>query len=483
MSFLSFGFALFVGFGLLAFHLSPARWRPDVLLGLSYAFYASWSPGYATLLLFLTVAVYFTARLIERCRTERGKFGLTVLAVTGLLVVLFTFKCATVLMSTFHTLFRQKGGDWAMLVIAPLGLSYYLFKTLGYLLDVYWEKIPAEHSFVSLALYVSFFPQIVSGPIMRADDFFSQFGKLRSFDPAEFVVGLRRILFGLFKKVVIADRFAGLVASVHSNPSKFSSLELLLGAYCYSLQLYADFSGITDIAIGTGQLFGIKGPENFDLPYFARNVQDFWRRWHMSLTSWLTDYLFMPLRMSLRSLGKVGLSLAIFVNMLAVGVWHGPKWTYAAFGAINGVFMIVSVLTLKKRNAFFQSRPRQAQLRRLVGPLLTFHLMVFAQIFFRAYSFRSALTYVARLLPSLHHTGIPAFRLDWSLLGISSRGLLISLVFVIVMEAINWAMRQRYWIDRFDSAPRFVRWGLYYAGITLLFLGFHVTVPFIYAQF
>jgi D-alanyl-lipoteichoic acid acyltransferase DltB (MBOAT superfamily) len=282
---------------------------------------------------------------------------------------------------------------------------------------------------------------------------------------------------------VIADRLAPLVANVHASPSGFSSLELLVGAYSYSIQLYADFSGITDIAIGIGQLFGVKGPENFDLPYFSANIQAFWRRWHMSLTNWLKDYLFMPLATSLRNLGKVGLCLAIFINMVAIGLWHGLTWTYLAFGIINGGFMIVSVLTFKARNTYFKDRPGLARIRVLAGPLLTFHLIVFTQIFFRANSIQSALQYVTGLVPGFHPATISPGRFDLSLLEMSWHNLILCAIGFMVMEAVNWAVQRRFWIDWFFSTPRFVRWGLYYAVITMLLFLFKGDLTFIYAQF
>ena len=483
MSFLSFNFAIFLAFGLLIFHLARPQWRPCLLLVLSCVFYLSWGLTHTLLLAAVTVGVYATALWMESRPAEQSKRALMALGVMTLLILLFAFKSATWFLNEFSTHTRRSGLDEAIFVIVPLGLSYYVFRMLGYLLDVYWEQIPAQRSFVSLALYGSFFPQIVSGPIQRAEDFFGQLDKIKNPALGDFVVGLRRILFGLLKKVMIADRLAPLVASVHANPLGFSSLELLAGAYCYSFQLYADFSGITDIAIGIGLLFGIKGPENFNLPYFSPNIQVFWRRWHMSLTSWLTDYLFMPLRMSLRQLGTTGLGLAIFINMVAVGLWHGLTWTYLAFGILNGVFMTVSVLTLKERNTFFQSRPNLARIRVFAGPLLTFHLVVFAQIFFRAESLASALSYIKGIVPGFHPAIIPMRRFDVSLLDITKYTLMLSPVGLLAMEAINWAVGQRLWTDRFLSAPRPFRWGLYYAAITGLLFLFKGKMTFIYAQF
>jgi alginate O-acetyltransferase complex protein AlgI len=483
MSFLSFNFAIFLAFGLLAFYLGKPQWRPGLLLGLSYAFYLSWSLTYAVLLAAVTAGVYWVALWIEGRRTEQGKRAFMALGVMTLLVLLFAFKSAGWFLDEFGPHSKRFGLDDALVVIVPLGLSYYVFKMVGYLLNVYWEELPAQRNFVSLALYTSFFPQIVSGPIQRAEDFFSQYHKIRSPDAGEFVVGLRRILFGLLKKVVIADRLAVLVGNVHSNPARFSTLELIVGAYCYSIQLYADFSGITDIAIGIGQLFGVKGPENFDLPYFSPNIQAFWRRWHMSLTSWLTDYLFMPLRMSLRRLGTTGLCLAIFINMIAIGLWHGLSWTYLAFGVINGLFLVVSALTLKQRNTFFQGQPSLSRVRGFVGPLVTFHLVVFAQIFFRAESLPSALKYIAGLIPGWHTGNIPVARFDLSALETSKGNLILCAIACVGAESVNWAIRQRYWIDWFFSKPRFFRWSLYYAAIIMLLFLFKGSMTFIYAQF
>jgi D-alanyl-lipoteichoic acid acyltransferase DltB (MBOAT superfamily) len=247
--------------------------------------------------------------------------------------------------------------------------------------------------------------------------------------------------------------------------------------------MYADFSGITDIAIGIGLLFGIRGPENFNRPYFATNLQDFWRRWHMSLTSWLTDYLFVPLRMTFRNLGNVGLSLAIFLNMVAVGVWHGPRWTYLVFGCINGVYMIVSALTLKKRNQFFKTRTVLSRWRAWVAPLVTFHLVVFTHIFFQAPDLQSALSYLGQMLHLGPHGPVAATRLDLASFGLTYGRLFQALAGLVVMETIHWAMSQPDWAQRFTTTRREFRWVLYYAVIVMVMLSARGTMSFIYAKF
>lgn len=481
MSFLSILFAAFLAAGLLVYHNAPPPRRPAILLALSFLFYATWSVWDAALLLGVTAVVHAAARFIDR--TAAGKVRLLTVTIAFLLVLLVGFKCALLIAAHMNAAWVEGNASAALWLAAPLGLSYYIFKLLGYLLDVYWGTIPARRDFTSVALYAAFFPQIVSGPIQRAEDFFTQLDGLRGSDPGSFVLGLRRILFGLFKKVAIADQLAVVVSHAHSHSLEHSSLELLLGAYFFSLQMYADFSGITDIAIGIGLLFGIRGPENFNRPYFAANLQDFWRRWHMSLTTWLTDYLFVPLRMTFRNLGTVGLSLAIFLNMVAVGIWHGPRWTYLVFGCINGVYMIVSALTLKKRNQFFKTRPVLSRWRAWVAPLVTFHLVVFTHIFFQAPDLHSALSYLGQMLHLGPHGSVAANRLDLASFGLTYGRLFQALAGLVVMETIHWAMSQPDWAQRFNTTRREFRWVLYYAVIVMVMLSARGTMSFIYAKF
>lgn len=483
MSFLSFSFAIFLGGALLLFHLAPARWRPGLLLGFSYAFYLTWSVWHTLLLGAVTAGVYATALWIEGQRSERGKRTVAALGVISLLVLMFAFKAAGWFIHQFHLQSGSQGATGAALVVlVPLGLSYYVFKTIGYLLDVYWEVMPAQRNFVSVALYGAFFPQIVSGPIQRAESFFQQIDRIKAPDANEFIIGLRRILFGLAKKILIADNLGTLVGNVHANPSGFSPLELLAGAYCYAIQLYTDFSGITDIAIGVGLLFGVKGPENFDLPFLAPNIQLYWRRWHMSLTTWLTDYLFTPLRMSLRNWGTAGLWLAILINLTAIGLWHGLAWTFLAFGIIHGIYMIGSVQTLKQRNRFFQKRPGLARLRVVAAPLWTFHMVVFALIFFRAETFRSSLDYLAALGGAQAST-IPLMRFDPTLLGMSLTEIALCAVAFLASEALVWTMRRHAWSDVFQGMQPCLRRAAYCALVAAVLLMFKGKVAFIYAGF
>lgn len=478
MSFLSAEFTLALALVVLAFHATPSKWRAHLLLGFSYLFYASWSLWHTALLLGITSMVYVAALSIDRCTVEQRKFRIVLLAACLLLLLLAVFKFGIDVLDLLHV---PGGGTLGMttMLVAPLGLSYYLFRLMGYLLDVYWEKNRAERNFLSLALYTSFFPQIVCGPIQRADVFFKQLPKLAQPDESDLTEGLRRILLGLVKKVVIADRFGLLVGNIHANLPASSPVDLLIGAYGFALQLYFDFSGLTDIALGMGRLFGIRGPENFQFPFLAPNVQEFWRRWHMSLTSWLSDYLFLPLRMSLRGFGDAGLATAVFVNMVAVGVWHGSKLTFAVFGVLNGIFLVVSVFTLKKRDKFFKQRPALRPARSLIGPLVTFHLFAFSLIFFRADSLGTAMAYLKGLVA----VGGVGGTIHWGMIGSSWARLGALVAVASAMELIEWQIRKGPWEPALLKAPRAVRWAIYYAGIAIIIYSFGGTRDFIYAQF
>ncbi len=481
MSFLSIAFAAFVTITVVAFHVAPARARPTILLAASIAFYATHGLAYLALLCAATAGSWYAARLIERAPTEARKRALMVGTVSAMMLLLCVFKLSGALAPSPNAAAATSDGSlWRS--VLPLGLSYYLFKLVSYVLEVYWENMPAQGDLVSVGVYASFFPQIVSGPIQRPGDFFLQLARVGRVDPEDLTVGLRRILFGFFKKVAIADRLGPAVGAVYSAPEAHSLPELVFAAYAFAVQLYADFSGLTDIALGIGRLFGIKGPENFDLPFFARNLQEYWRRWHMSLTSWLADYLFTPLRLALRDSGQAGLAAAVFINMVAVGIWHGFTGPYLAFGVFHGVALATSVLTLKRRDSFFKKHPALASARTLVAPLLTFHVVVLGLVLFRAQSLATAGRYFSSVVNGIVQP-TPA-RLQFSLPEMPLKLLASLIVLVVCMEVVHYVTRAPPWRRRFVEAPRGLRWAMYYGLIvfTFAFSRFGESA-FIYGQF
>jgi alginate O-acetyltransferase complex protein AlgI len=439
VAFLSAPFFAFVVASALVTAFSPARLRPRVLMVASLVFYTSGDPRGAALLVALTAFVYWAGL---RVGAGVGNWPLLAIGLAGLFGVLLLFKAVQ------GGLSAGGGGQLAHLVM-PLGLSYFVFKLASYLVDVYWKRRPAERTLGNLILYALFFPQIVSGPIQRAGHFFDQLGSLRV-DTAGVDRGLRLIVFGLLQKL-IADHIGIVVSAVYGDPAAFSPADLLIGLYAFAFQLYLDFAGITDIAIGLGALFGLKTPQNFDRPFFATNIQEFWRRWHMTLSFWLVDYLFTPLWHSLRNWRTFGLTVAILANMLAIGLWHGARWTFVVFGLLNGILMTVSVLSRKRRSALFNNRPRLQALRGVTSRIVTFHVVAAFFVFVRADSLSTASAFF-RGLVAPH--ALPASRVvvAWVSLGVTQDVALALLGCVAACEVIHW-------LRQMDSAVRLVPLG------------------------
>ena len=378
------------------FYLLPGRWRAIYLLALSYAFYALSSRIYLVLLIVASAAVYALGLAIAKSGSERAKQAFMAAGVAAVVGVIVAFKAA---------------GAWRGLLL-PLGVSFYSFKLISYLIEVYWDDEAVERDPVVFFLFPAFFPQIVSGPIQRPEPFFAQMRDImaRTIDAEQVEAGFRFILGGLMMKTLVGDRLADFIALIDQSHSDYSYSVMLTTVACYMLQLYADFSGYTNIALGIGKLFGVEGPPNFNAPFAAINIQELWRRWHMSLTLWLTDYLFTPLSMSLRDYGQAGLIGAIFLNMIIIGIWHGFTLNYLVFGILQAVFLSVTVLILgaRARRKRAAGRTNQAQGETWVwryrapflGAVLTFALMSFSMIFFHSPTWGQATSVLAQIVGS-----------------------------------------------------------------------------------
>ncbi len=364
-----------------AFYLLPGRWRAIYLLALSYAFYALSSRVYLALLIIASAAVYALGLMIARSGSERIKTTLMGVGVATVVAVIAAFKAV---------------GAWRGLLL-PLGVSYYSFKLISYLIDVYWDDGAVERDPVVFLLFPAFFPQIVSGPIQRPEPFFAQIRDVmgRSLDPDQIETAFRYILGGLMMKTLVGDRLAAFIDVVDKSHADYRYSVMLTTVACYTIQLYADFAGYTNIALGVGKLFGVEGPPNFNAPFAAVNIQEMWRRWHMSLTSWLTDYLFTPMSMALRDYGRPGLIAAVCINMIIIGVWHGFTLNYFVFGVLHAVFLTVTVLILgaraRRKRAAGKTKAADGDALRppravvgFLGAVLTFALMSFSQIFFHS---------------------------------------------------------------------------------------------------
>jgi D-alanyl-lipoteichoic acid acyltransferase DltB (MBOAT superfamily) len=375
-------------------------------------------------------------------------------------------------------LFPQEGiTSW----IVPLGISYYSFKLISYLLDVYWGKMEPAQRLIPFAGYVAFFPQIIAGPIQRSEDFLSQVGGAGTVLP-----GILRIAWGLAKKLIIADHLAPAVNYVYTHVTGLHGA-WSIGFYLWPLQLYADFSALTDIAIGTGRLFGIEGPENFNRPFTATTISDYWRRWHMSLTNWLGDYVFTPLRMTTRNLGNLGLVLSLTINMLAIALWHGISWGYFLFGVIHSVYLVADSLSARSRKRLSKQHPQWEGPRHLLGWFITFHCVCLALVFFRAASISDALYLIRHTWSNLSDfSGV----LQPNGLN-SARTFAIGLAGYAVLEICERYRPDRWLAQIRTSGPRYLRWSLYASAACALAIGFALLVaasagpknPFVYAVF
>lgn len=467
MSFVSFGAAALVLATATALDLAPAHRRVAILLSASAIFYVLTSPHGAVWLVSSSALTYLVAARVHR--RQSGRTGVWVVSLVVSLLVA---------MAALRSLGRPTDGPaiWGSAFGTPLGVSYVTFRLIGYLLDVAWGRAEPAPSAASFAAYVTFFPHVTSGPIQRWGEFADGLALPRPGYEA-LSAGMRLILLGLVKKFVIANRLGPLVDPGFADPAGHVWWRALAAVYAFPLQLYFDFSGLTDVARGASALFGVPAPLNFDRPFAARSVQEFWSRWHMSLTRWLRDYLFTPIHVALRGRGQVGLFIALTVNMMAVGIWHGLTPTFVVFGALNAIYLVASAWRRggpKKRAARPLGRWRTPR-----DVLVTFHLMAVAFVFFRSESVSKA----CALLRSA--VGFGAATQSATTLPATTAGSALTLAFAALLlwiESGGTPEWQRWWRD-YRWSP-VVRWSTYYlAVLTLLLGGSWASRTFIYARF
>lgn len=305
-----------------------------LIVVVSYIFYGWWNYRFLFLIALTTACSFLSGLLVERCERQRAKKAITISNITLNLGILGVYKYYNFFTDSFQQILNSLGmhADWPVLnLVLPVGISFYTFQALSYTIDVYNKKIEPTHDVVSFFAFISFFPQLVAGPIERATNLLPQFRKARTFDYSKAVDGCRQMLWGFFKKMVVADNAAFFVQKIFDVPESYHGLTLLVGAVLFSIQIYCDFSGYSDIAIGCARLFGIELRANFRFPYFSRNIAEFWRRWHISLNKWFVDYVYIPLGGSRVSKFKVIRNT--FIIFLLSGLWHGANWTFVIWGA------------------------------------------------------------------------------------------------------------------------------------------------------
>ena len=370
------------------------------LLVASYVFYAWASWKILPVLVLSTFLFYFVGIAIFKAKTEKKKSLLKTLGIVFGVGMLLYFKYTNFFITSFKDLFESIGLQTNLhtfKIIMPLGISFYTFRLLSYIIDINRGKYEPTRNIVTFSTYVAFFPGILSGPIDRPDTFIPQIQKKRVFNSDLAVEGCRQILWGAFKKIVLADNLATFVNQVHDDFHIQNSSTLILAAILYTFQIYTDFSGYTDMAIGIGKLLGFKMTKNFNYPLFAQNIADFWRRWHISLTSWLTDYIFMPLNIKFRNWGIWGMIGAIIVDFVICGLWHGDNWTFLLWGFYHGLLFIPLILSgaMFKKTKMKTNRFGFPKFKNLVNMLFTFFLVTFGLIIFRSETINNSFEYIS----------------------------------------------------------------------------------------
>jgi len=449
----------------------------------SYFFYGWWDWRFLSLIIFSTVVDYFVGL---KLRTEEKQSKRKVLLWTSIVVnlgFLGFFKYYNFFLENFvnaFSLFGMQVNANSLNIILPVGISFYTFQTLSYTIDVYKKKLEPTDDFIAFSAFVCFFPQLVAGPIERATNLLPQFYNNRIFEYHKAVDGMRQILWGLFKKVVIADNSAEFANQIFNNSADMNGSTLFIGAIFFTFQIYGDFSGYSDIAIGTSRLFGFNLKQNFATPYFSRDIAEFWRRWHISLSTWFRDYLYIPLGGSRGGIWmKVRNTFTIF---LVSGFWHGANWTFIIWGALNAIYFLPLLLTNNNRKnlGVVAEGKLLPSFRELFQIFSTFILTIFAWIFFRAESLNHAFEYVSSIFSkSLFTNPInDLWRVNTGFLIIH---IILCVLFLLIVEWFNRKSLHGLNLDFLEN--KYFRWLIYYSIIILIFFMNSAQQEFIYFQF
>lgn len=482
MLFNSIEFVFFFPIVVIAFFAIPHRFRWTLLLAASYYFYAAWRPEYLILIIASTLVDYAAALRMGACDTKRGRRWWLWLSLLSNLGLLFTFKYFNFFNGQLAGLFEFLEVPYRIPeldVLLPVGISFYTFQTLSYTIDVYRGARSPERHLGYFAVYVSFFPQLVAGPIERSRRLLPQFFEKKSFDAARVISGLKLMAWGFFKKLVIADRLAAFVDTVYNNPDGYTGVAVILATVCFAYQIYCDFSGYSDIAIGAAQVMGYDLMTNFKRPYFARSIREFWQRWHISLSTWFRDYLYVPLGGNRTTKWRWYTNLMI--TFVVSGLWHGANWTFLMWGFLHGFYLFFSIITNRHREwlARVSRLDKWPALHKLIKIAIVFVLVNFAWIFFRANSISDAFLIIRNM-----------FYLDLSVLIIPSPGevhleYLIALLSIIFLETAQIVQERKGSVRSFlERQPIWLRWAAYYwLLLMIILLGKFHSVTFIYFQF
>lgn len=483
MEYISFNFLLFFLAVIVVFFCVNKTLQNLLLLAASYFYYMCWNMEMVLMLIACTGITYVSARKIESSNLENKRILRNLGIAIGLLFPLgslIIFKYTNFFLGSICSLCSIANISIHipyLNILIPIGISFYSFKTVSYIFDVSNEVTVAERNFFSYALYVSFFPQILAGPIDRAKNMLPQFRVRQNFEASKMVTALKLIVWGLFQKFVIADRLATVTNSIYDNVGGFNGWPLIIATLAFTIQIYFDFSGYTDIARGIAKAFGYSTMKNFDNPYMSSSITEFWRKWHISFSSWLSDYVFTPLHFKMRSLKMAGTILAAVCTFLISGLWHGAAWTYVLWGFCHGIGIALDLITKKARrkmNSFFETR-----VGKTLSTMVTFSFVSLTFVFFRSNSVADAFYVFANLFKvkgsSPLGNGLLLTHLDYLILAIS----------FLIVGIRYWVKRQTPDQGIFKKTQGgFLKWSFYYAlCILILFFRADSGSQFIYVQF
>ncbi|WP_425077080.1 MBOAT family O-acyltransferase [Psychroserpens sp. S379A] len=444
----------------------------------SYVFYGWWDWRFLSLILFSTAVDYCVGRALANQEVVLKRRALLWTSILVNIGFLGFFKYYNFFLDNFVSAFSFFGTTInvnSLNIILPVGISFYTFQTLSYTIDVYKRKLNPTRDFIAFSAFVSFFPQLVAGPIERATNLLPQFYKSRTFEYNKAVDGLRQILWGMFKKVVIADNCAKYANYIFNNSDDLNGSTLVLGAVFFTFQIYGDFSGYSDIAIGVSRLFGFDLKQNFAFPYFSRDMSEFWRRWHMSLSTWFRDYLYIPLG---GSRGQLKTTIRnVFVIFTVSGFWHGANWTFIVWGVLNALYFLPILLTKNNRNHLNTIAEGRylPSLKEFGLMLITFGLTVFAWIFFRAENIHHAFSYISTIFSSSLFNA-PYFK-DGTLA-------IPTIILIVFFLCVEWFGREnKYAIEQMFTKSKWKSWCFYYLIVILIFVFAGSKQEFIYFQF
>lgn len=479
MLFNSLAFAVFLPIVFVLYWLLPHRFRWVLLLSASYYFYMSWNVKYVALILFMTVVSYLAALLIEKQTTRRAKKAVLVTASVLCLGVLFFFKYFNFVSTSLRdllSLFSVKLNPITLKLLLPVGISFYTFQTLSYVIDVYRGDIKAERHFGYYATFISFFPQLIAGPIERAENLLPQIKAEHRFDYGQAAYGLKLMAWGFFKKLVIADVLSPCVSAVYIAPQGTTGFALVLATFFFTIQIYCDFSGYSDIAIGASKLMGIDLMTNFKSPYFSQSIKEFWSRWHISLSTWFRDYVYIPLGGN--RVGKLRHSTNLMATFLISGLWHGASWTFVIWGGIHGFAQVAE-------NALTHQKSKSPTLAgQLVKTLVVFVFVVFAWIFFVSNSIDDAAYVIMHMFAGIT-SPISYLHDGFILVGLDKLSFFWIIASLALLTIYDYCSLRYDVIEVISSKKLVIRWAVYILFMLYILLNLPVSnaTEFIYFQF